>query len=321
MLHTDANMQETRQAVIESIWDKAGTSSRLCLTPGGLVSAFLTREGEIVIEDPRDSGPRPALERECYAAIRLAEAVHGPKILALLPDMPADAEPCPECDGQGFQEDHDWRLCPACQGLGWQVPGEAGEAPDDEQPAAAPPAPEAADVAPLEPEEIHPHPDYISVKRLAYAIQIGIAALIGAVPILIVWLAGNGAVAFQILFPIYLLLLILGSVLWAKVPNLIQKHHVYRIHPHGIEVHMGIAWRKTVFIPRTRIQHADVVQGPLARQAKLAELVLHTAGSVAAKTHLHGLSHEDAVRLSKVLTLESTQNSHGEPSRKAGDDS
>jgi uncharacterized protein len=52
-----------------------------------------------------------------------------------------------------------------------------------------------------------------------------------------------------------------------------------------------------VAVPRTRIQHLDVAQGPVQRRFGLGTLVLHTAGTFSASVALDGLAHETAMAL------------------------
>jgi membrane protein YdbS with pleckstrin-like domain len=57
-----------------------------------------------------------------------------------------------------------------------------------------------------------------------------------------------------------------------------------------LEIRRGIFWRREITIPRARVQHTDVRQGPLQRQYGVAKLVIHTAGTEAASIELNGLS-------------------------------
>jgi len=68
-------------------------------------------------------------------------------------------------------------------------------------------------------------------------------------------------------------------------------------HPDRLEVRRGVWWRRVVTIPRTRVQHTDVIQGPLQRRCGIATLVIHTAGTQFAKVDVPGLSRETAEAL------------------------
>ncbi len=59
----------------------------------------------------------------------------------------------------------------------------------------------------------------------------------------------------------------------------------------------GVWWRNESFVPRSRIQHTDVNQGPLARRLGIASLLVHTAGTHLAHLGVNGLPHEAAIEL------------------------
>ncbi len=50
-----------------------------------------------------------------------------------------------------------------------------------------------------------------------------------------------------------------------------------------------------VTVPRSRVQHTDVSQGPIERTYDLATLIIYTAGTHYASISLGGLSHETAL--------------------------
>jgi hypothetical protein len=58
-----------------------------------------------------------------------------------------------------------------------------------------------------------------------------------------------------------------------------------------------VYWRDIVNIPRSRVQHTDVSQGPLERRYGLGTLVVYTAGTDHAKVSLSGLDHLIALRI------------------------
>ena len=70
----------------------------------------------------------------------------------------------------------------------------------------------------------------------------------------------------------------------------------------GLEIYRGVFWRSVVNVPRSRIQHTDIRQGPLQRRYELGKLVVHTAGTQHAVIELDGLSREEALRLRDLLT-------------------
>ncbi|MEM9404976.1 MAG: PH domain-containing protein [Acidobacteriota bacterium] len=80
------------------------------------------------------------------------------------------------------------------------------------------------------------------------------------------------------------------------------KRYRYRADESGLEIHRGVLWRSRIFIPRSRIQHTDVNQGPIERQLGLAKLVVHTAGTVRASTTISGLAHAVALDIRASLS-------------------
>ena len=63
-------------------------------------------------------------------------------------------------------------------------------------------------------------------------------------------------------------------------------------------------WRTQSALPRVRIQHTDVSQGPLQRRYGVATLKLYTAGSRFTRTDLPGIEYADAVALRDRLQRE-----------------
>ena len=60
----------------------------------------------------------------------------------------------------------------------------------------------------------------------------------------------------------------------------------------------------SVALPRVRIQHTDVSQGPLERRYGIGTLKLYTAGSRHTRIELPGLNHDDAIALRDALLAE-----------------
>lgn len=102
------------------------------------------------------------------------------------------------------------------------------------------------------------------------------------------WAIGNGAFAWH-------------TQRW---PPIDYRHVSYRVDEHGIEIRRGVYWRKVINVPRSRVQHTDVAQGPLERRYGLGTLVIYTAGTDHAKVMLAGLDHEVAMRIREHLMPE-----------------
>jgi len=83
-----------------------------------------------------------------------------------------------------------------------------------------------------------------------------------------------------------------------------HRHFSYAMNDHGLYINRGVFWRKKIVVPRNRVQHTDVTQGPLERKFDLAELIVHTAGTRNASVRLPGILHEDAEVLRESLSFE-----------------
>lgn len=98
---------------------------------------------------------------------------------------------------------------------------------------------------------------------------------------------------------------LLGTValaLWMwRWPAIYYRHASYRLDDEGLEIRRGVVWRSIINVPRSRVQHTDVSQGPLERSHGLSTLIVHTAGTEHARVGLAGLSREDALSLRDQL--------------------
>ena len=116
--------------------------------------------------------------------------------------------------------------------------------------------------------------------------------LIGTRARLISWI-GSGA----------LVLLIFGALAVASHvgPAVRYRSTWVRLDDDGLEYEHGWLWRHLVSVPRSRIQHTDVTQGPYERRFGLATLVVYTAGTAHASIPIEGLSHETALAIRDAL--------------------
>ena len=95
------------------------------------------------------------------------------------------------------------------------------------------------------------------------------------------------------------LVVLLGLAWW--LPGLAYRCLGYRLDGHGLVIRKGLFWRHRIAIPRVRIQHSDVSQGPLQRRYGVATLKLYTAGSRFTCNELPGLDHDTALALRDTL--------------------
>jgi uncharacterized protein len=94
-----------------------------------------------------------------------------------------------------------------------------------------------------------------------------------------------------------------GLLAWLtfRWPHIEYRYWRYRAGRGGIEIWSGVAWRQAVAVPRSRIQHIDVSQGPVERSYGLATLSVYTAGTEHSKVDLPGLDHGVALALRDAL--------------------
>ena len=98
-----------------------------------------------------------------------------------------------------------------------------------------------------------------------------------------------------------LLLAAVGLTLSWVWPEAYYRRLRFGIDESGIAIERGILWRSRIAVPRARIQHTDVSQGPLQRRFGVGTLKLYTAGSRYTKIELPGLAHAEAIALRDAL--------------------
>jgi len=145
-------------------------------------------------------------------------------------------------------------------------------------------------------------PEHVQAERVGGLVFTGFLALAAGVAILLGWIFDwfphwlDLAIA-----PVWLLLAgALARFSW-RWPLVEHRHMRWRVDEEGIEIRAGVIWRSVVNVPRSRVQHTDVEQGPVQRRYGLSTLALHTAGTEHAKVSLPGLTREDALAVRNFL--------------------
>jgi len=145
-------------------------------------------------------------------------------------------------------------------------------------------------------------PRYVDVRQMAGMISaavwsslvlIALATLVFAADM--AWLkAGAAGVLWLVGF---------AALVWwrRRWPVIAYAHACYRIDEAGIEIRKGVVWRSIVNVPRSRVQHTDVSQGPIERRFGLSTLIIHTAGTEHAQVALTGLARPVAITLRDQL--------------------
>jgi membrane protein YdbS with pleckstrin-like domain len=100
----------------------------------------------------------------------------------------------------------------------------------------------------------------------------------------------------------------LGILASRYFPAKVFQSTSWQLTDQGLEVRRGIWWRHRIFVPTDRIQHTDVIQGPIMRMYGLANLVINTGGTHEPSIPLEGLSFETAEQLRELLSVKLFQN-------------
>ena len=108
-------------------------------------------------------------------------------------------------------------------------------------------------------------------------------------------------VGHLMLLTLWVVMVVLGAWFALTWPARAYRHTFYRVDDQGIEICRGVFWRAILNVPRSRVQHIDVSQGPLERRYGLGTLVIYTAGTDHAKVALGGLEHGRAMQLRAQL--------------------
>ena len=136
---------------------------------------------------------------------------------------------------------------------------------------------------------------------------------INAIVYPLIWLAivsaAVGLFAFRdfVIRPTYALwgIWAIAYAIWCvRKPILAYRHASYRVSEHGIEIREGVIWRRVINVPRSRVQHIDVSQGPFERRHGIGTLAIYTAGVRHAMVALPGLDHARALRIRDFLLPE-----------------
>lgn len=127
-----------------------------------------------------------------------------------------------------------------------------------------------------------------------------------SIPLLLALLIGYWATSY----PWWLY--VLAVVLWVAItawlvwlaevwPRRSYEATSYVVDQVGVEIWRGVHWRAIIAVPRSRVQHIDVLQGPLRRRFGLAALVIFTAGTEHSTVRLDNLEHQVALDLRDQL--------------------
>jgi len=96
-------------------------------------------------------------------------------------------------------------------------------------------------------------------------------------------------------------MLVLGGLIGAGFGFRRQRRTYWRLDEAGLGMRRDLMWQLETHVPISRVQHLDLRRGPIERGARLATLVVHTAGSRFSAVTLSGLDAADAEHLRDTL--------------------
>lgn len=102
-------------------------------------------------------------------------------------------------------------------------------------------------------------------------------------------------------FPFIVLLLVI-VFLSLYVSYFGFKKKVYKLRQHDLIYRTGLWWKSETTVPFVRVQHSEVIQGPVERIFGLAKLKLYTAGGQTSDLSVPGLRPEKAEELKDFIT-------------------
>ncbi len=138
---------------------------------------------------------------------------------------------------------------------------------------------------------------YLKLNRIILTVIFSIMAIVTSTILMLNsahwWIVG---IELAVVGTVYLLIFIYQGAAY--------RHFGYAMDDFGLYINRGVFWRRKIVVPRNRVQHTDVIQGPLERRLKLAELIVHTAGTRNASVKLPGILHKEAESLRESLSFE-----------------
>lgn len=137
-------------------------------------------------------------------------------------------------------------------------------------------------------------PRWVTVQRLHAAILVAVLSVVGVITL---WISsGSWLVGLLLVLP---WMLLSAAVAWHvyRWPPIAYRFASYRVDGNGLEIARGVHWHTITNVPRSRVQHTDVSQGPIERRYGLGTLIVYTAGTDHSRVTLSGLDFTLAQRL------------------------
>jgi len=140
-------------------------------------------------------------------------------------------------------------------------------------------------------------PASVTANRIVNCIGIAVVLVVSVIGAVVAFFSGMPAPwhwLLSVILVVVNLILLWLAIYW---PAIEHRNIRWSAGPVGVEIKKGVFWKHRIAIPWARVQHADVSQGPLARQFSLGNLTIHTAGTKHASVDIEGLNHAVAIEL------------------------
>lgn len=140
---------------------------------------------------------------------------------------------------------------------------------------------------------------HLRLRRWIGGVVLGILASLQ--PLLFLWLPDFYPLS-RLFAVLVLMLLVALAGLWYT--GAAFRRYGFCLDDTALRIRQGVCWRKETAVPLNRVQHTDIIQGPLQRHYGLARLVIHTAGTRHALVNLEGITRQQALTLRQTLAFD-----------------
>jgi membrane protein YdbS with pleckstrin-like domain len=138
-------------------------------------------------------------------------------------------------------------------------------------------------------------------RELAWVRTLAWAAGAAALATLAWWIGDEGRLTRTVIILAATIPVVIVAATSFVTPVVRYRHAGWKVDDEGLMIRGGAWWRNEVRVPRTRIQHTDVQQGPLQRRHGLGTLVVYTAGTHHGAVALDGVAYDTATMLRDLL--------------------
>lgn len=102
-------------------------------------------------------------------------------------------------------------------------------------------------------------------------------------------------------------ILILMALWYLLVSKKVFNARSYALRQHDILYSRGLIFRSTTVVPFNRIQHVEIVSGPIDRLFRLSTLKIFTAGGSQSDITIPGLLSSDALNIKSFIISKTSQ--------------